>query len=93
MSANAVREIAEASSDNLQSLERKIYRTIELLKEAREAKTAAERDLARVREQLETRAAELETLRGENVGLRREREEVRERVEKLLGQIESLEDE
>jgi chromosome segregation ATPase len=93
MSANAIREIPETSSDNLHSLERKIYRTIELLKEAREAKSSAERDLARVREQLETRTAELETLRSENVGLRREREEVRERVEKLLGQIESLEEE
>ena len=33
------------------SLEEKIYRTIELLKHAREAKAAAERDVSRLREQ------------------------------------------
>jgi FtsZ-binding cell division protein ZapB len=93
MSANAVRELPDASADNLQSLEQKIYRTIELLKVAREAKTAAERDSARVREQLQARDGELAALREENVALRREREEVRDRVEKLLGQIEALAEE
>jgi chromosome segregation ATPase len=90
MSVNAVRDAAEPSVDNLHSLEQKIYRTIELLKSSREARAAAERDAARLREQLELREEELEAARGENVALRREREEVRGRVEKLLGQIEGL---
>ena len=92
MPANTVHE-TEAPVDNLHSLEQKIYRTIELLKGAREARAAAERDNTRLREQLELREEEVEALRGENVTLRREREEVRGRVEKLLQQIETLAEE
>jgi hypothetical protein len=90
MSGNAVREAKEVPADSFQSLEEKIYRTIELLKAARQAKTAAERDSARLREQLELREEELESLRSETITLRKEREEVRSRVEKLLEQIENL---
>jgi chromosome segregation ATPase len=90
MPANALREAAELPADNFQSLEEKIFRTIELLKNARESKAAAERDATRLREQLELREEELETLRQENVALRREREDVRTRVEKMLRQIEAL---
>ena len=90
MSVNAVHEASEAPVDNLHSLEQKIYRTIELLKTAREARASAERDSARLREQLELREEELEALRNENLALRRDREEVRGRVEKLLSQIEAL---
>jgi len=88
MSVNAV--VSETPVDNLHSLEQKIYRAIELLKAAREARAAAERDSTRLREQLELREEELEAMRGENLALRRDREEVRGRVEKLLGQIEAL---
>ncbi len=88
MSANAV-EIAPSTAD-FKSLEEKILRTIDLLKSAREAKAVAERDAARLREQLNEREEEMEATRHELVSLRREREEVRSRVEKMLGQIESL---
>jgi len=88
MTANAV-EVAPSTAD-FRSLEDKILRTIELLKSAREAKAAAERDATRLREQLNEREEEADTMRQELVGLRREREEVRTRVEKMLGQIESL---
>jgi septal ring factor EnvC (AmiA/AmiB activator) len=88
MSANAV-EIAPSTAD-FKSLEEKILRTIELLKSAREAKAVAERDTARLREQLNEREEEIEATRHELVSLRREREEVRSRVEKMLGHIESL---
>jgi predicted nucleic acid-binding Zn-ribbon protein len=91
MSLKAVREMApEVSADDFQTLEEKVYRTIELLKSAREAKAAAERDASRLRDQLETREEEIETLRSEMVGLRRDREEVRTRVEKMLRQIDEL---
>jgi chromosome segregation ATPase len=90
MPANAV-EVASASSNaDFKSLEEKILRTIELLKSAREAKAAAERDASRLRQQLHEREAEIDTMRQEMVGLRREREEVRARVEKMLDQIEAL---
>ena len=91
MSVKAVEEMpAAVSSDDFHTLEERIYRTIDLLKAAREAKTAAERTAARLREQLEAREGETDSLRAEVVALRREREEVRTRVEKMLHQIEAL---
>jgi chromosome segregation ATPase len=91
MSVKAVREFSpDVSSDDFHSLEEKIYRTIELLKAAREAKAAAERDAARVREQLELREDEIQSMRNEMIGLRKEREEVRGRVENMLRQIDEL---
>ena len=91
MSVKAVAEVApEISADEFHSLEEKIYRTIELLKSAREAKSAAERDAARLREQLEVREEEVDSLKNEIVALRKEREEVRTRVEKMLKQIDAL---
>lgn len=91
MSVKAVRDIeAEVSADDFHSLEEKVYRTIELLKAARDAKAAAERDAARLREQLELREEETDSLRSDVMALRREREEVRTRVEKMLRQIDEL---
>ena len=72
------------------SLEEKIYRTIELLKSAREAKAAAERDLTRVREELEAREEEVDQMKTEIVALKREREEVKGRIEKMLRQMDTL---
>lgn len=90
MPAHAVEEVVSASTADFKSLEEKILRTIELLKSARDARAVAERDAARLREQLDEREEEVETMRQELVGLRREREEVRGRVEKMLEQIEAL---
>jgi chromosome segregation ATPase len=88
MPANAV-DVAPVNAE-FKSLEEKILRTIELLKSAREGKAMAERDAVRLREQLNERDEEVETMRQELVVLRREREEVRTRVEKMLNQIEAL---
>jgi chromosome segregation ATPase len=90
MPANVVETVPAPSNADFKSLEEKVLRTIELLKSAREARAAAERDAARLREQLNEREEEADTLRHELVALRREREEVRTRVEKMLGQIEAL---
>ncbi|PYY20010.1 MAG: hypothetical protein DMG60_01890 [Acidobacteria bacterium] len=88
MSARALPELESAvSSDGFHALEEKVYKTIELLKSAREARAIAERDVIRLREQLEEREEEAETLREQMVGLRREREDVRSRVEKMLKQL------
>lgn len=92
-----VRMAEEVSSqvpfDDFQALEEKVYRTIEMYKAAREARSAAERDVQRLREQLEEREEEVEGLRREMVQLRREREEIRGRVEKMLQQIDTLAEE
>jgi len=84
---------AQVHPDDFQALEDKVYRTIELYKSAREARAVAERDAKRVREQLEEREEEIDTLRQEMVRLRKEREEIRGRVEKMLHQIESIAEE
>ena len=87
MSVKAVRELsAEVPSDEFSVLEEKVYRTIELYKTVREARSVAERDVQRLRQQLEEREEEVEQLK-------REREEVRTRVENMLRHIEELAEE
>ncbi len=91
MVLKAVEEVsAEVPVDDFQALEDKVYRTIELYKAAREAKASAERDVQRLRQQLEEREEEVEALRRESVQLRKDREEVRGRVEKMLRQIDTI---
>ena len=79
-----------SSSDDFHALEEKVFRTIELLKSAREAQAAAERESRRLKEQIGGRSEETEGLRREVMVLRREREDVRSRVEKMLKQIDAL---
>jgi septation ring formation regulator EzrA len=83
-------DIERPAGEDFPALEEKIYKAIELLKAARTAKAAAERDAGRLRDQLEQREEELEMLRSEVISLRKEREEVRGRVEKMLKQMDSL---
>jgi chromosome segregation ATPase len=80
----------EVPADDFQALEEKVYRTVELLKSAREGKAAAERDGLRLREQLDAREEEVETLKRELLKLRKDREEVRSRVERMMRQIEDV---
>jgi hypothetical protein len=93
MTLRAVEEVpTQVPADDFEALENKVYRTIELYKSAREARSIAERDLKRLREQLEERE-EVEGLRREMFGLRKEREEIRARVEKMLAQIDRMAEE
>jgi chromosome segregation ATPase len=80
----------EGTASDFQSLEEKIYRTIELLKAARAQKAAAELELVTMREMLDSQAAETEALRKQLEGLQQERNEVRSRVEKLLGEVDLI---
>lgn len=94
MSLKAARELepdtGRPAGEDFPALEEKIYKAIELLKSAKAAKAAAERDAQRLRDQMEQREEELEMLRSEVIALRKEREEVRSRVEKMLKQIDVL---
>ncbi|HEY4842952.1 MAG TPA: hypothetical protein VIH78_13355 [Terriglobales bacterium] len=91
MSVKTVEEVsAEVPAEDFQALEEKVYRTIELYKAAKDARATAERDAKRLREQLEEREEENETMRRELVHLRKDREDIRVRVEKLLSQMETL---
>jgi translation initiation factor 2B subunit (eIF-2B alpha/beta/delta family) len=94
MALKAVEQVADqVPADDFQALEEKVYRTIDMYKAARQAQAAAERDAGRLRQQLEDREEQLDTLRSETVRLKKEREEIRSRVEKMLEQIESIAEE
>ncbi len=91
MSAKDIEEVsAEVPAEDFQALEEKVYRTIELYKAAKDARATAERDVKRLREQLEEREEENEAMRRELVQLRKDREDIRTRVEKMLGQMDAL---
>ena len=91
MSARPLEEVStQVPADDFEALEDKVYRTIEMYKAAREAKNVAERDAKRLREQLDERDQEVQTLRREMVQLRKDREEIRGRVEKMLHQMEAV---
>ena len=91
MALNAVEQVPDqVPADDFQALEEKVYRTIEMYKAARQAQTVAERDVERLRQQIEDREEELVRLRRETVQLKKEREDIRGRVERMLAQIESM---
>ena len=91
MSVKTVEEVStQVPPEDFQALEDKVYRTIELYKAAKEARATAERDVKRLREQLEEREEQNETMRRELVQMRKDREDIRARVEKMLSQMESL---
>ena len=94
MSVKETEEVTgQVPAEDFQALEEKVYRTIELYKAAKEARDASERDLKRLREQLEEREEENAAMRRELVQLRKERQDIRGRVEKMLTQIEALAEE
>jgi chromosome segregation ATPase len=90
MSVKTEQVVMEGTGGEFLSLEEKVYRTIELLKSAREAKAAAEKVAERLREQLETVEEELASAKSQLISLKKEREEVRGRVEKMLDQMDAL---
>jgi chromosome segregation ATPase len=64
------------SVDEFQALEQKVLRAVEIVKREREARAAAEQEVAALREQL--------------AALSQERDSVRQRVEKMLSQMDEL---
>ena len=90
MSVKVEQVVTEGTGGEFLSLEEKVYRTIELLKSARESKVAAEKVAERLREQLETVEEELASAKSQLISLKKEREEVRGRVEKMLDQMDAL---
>jgi len=91
MSVKMVEEVSEqVPAEDFEALEEKVYRTIVLYTAAKEARATAERDAKRLREQLEEREEENETMRRELIQLRKDREDIRGRVEKMLSQMDSV---
>jgi septal ring factor EnvC (AmiA/AmiB activator) len=88
--AFAAAENEAIAADDFSALEQKIFRTVELLKTEREARAAAERELAQMRQRIERDQSSARETEAELKALRHERDSVRARVEKLMKHLEAL---
>jgi chromosome segregation ATPase len=78
------------SVDEFQALEQKVVRAIEIVKHEREARAAAEAEVANLRAQLADHQSLAAMAESEIDTLSKEREAVRLRVEKMLQQMDEL---
>jgi uncharacterized protein involved in exopolysaccharide biosynthesis len=82
------------SADEFQALEQKVLRAVEIVKREREARAAAEAEVATLRAQLAaqltTKGEELSAAQAQLATLTQERDAVRQRVEKMLNRIDEL---
>jgi hypothetical protein len=85
---------APITADEFQALEQKVLRAVEIVKREREARAAAEAEVAALRAQLEAQQASqaeaLSTAQAQLSTLNQERDAVRQRVEKMLQQMDEL---
>ena len=78
------------SLDEFQALEQKVLRAVEIVKSEREARAAAEAEVAALREQLEFQNLVANEAQSTVTNLNKERDQVRQRVEKMLQQMDEL---
>jgi chromosome segregation ATPase len=78
------------SADEFQALEQKVLRAVEIVKREREARAAAEAEVASLREQLAAFESNTRAVEAELNTLNKERDVVRLRVEKMLQQMDEL---
>ena len=78
------------SVDEFQALEQKVLRAVEIVKREREARAAAEAQVASLNEQLETQLTAQIAVETQLNTLSKERDAVRLRVEKMLQQMDEL---
>ena len=81
------------SADEFLALEQKVLRAVELIKKEREARAAAEAELATAKAgiaELQGKLATADSAQTEVETLTREREAVRLRVEKMLAQMDEM---
>ncbi len=85
------------AAGDLQALEERVFRTVEILKQEREGRAAAEarmRDLEQrshdLQHQLDYEAEQIGRLSGEIAQLQQERDQVRGRVERLLKHLDDF---
>ncbi len=81
---------ANISADEFQALEQKVLRAIEIVKHEREARAAAEAEVASLRAQLAAQQETQSSTESQLNTLNQERDAVRQRVEKMLQQIDEL---
>jgi chromosome segregation ATPase len=82
--------ISTVSADEFQALEQKVLRAVEIVKKEREARAAAEAEIAALKEELATYKSTAHAAETELNTLTKERDQVRVRVEKMLQQIDEL---
>ncbi len=78
------------SVDEFQALEQRVLRTVELIRKEREARAAAETELAAMKELLDVASAENTSLHTDLQAMKQEREQVKTRVDAMLKQMDEL---
>jgi chromosome segregation ATPase len=78
------------SADEFQALEQKVLRAVEIVKREREARAAAESEVAELRKELAALQGNVRAAETEITTLNKERDAVRLRVEKMLEQMDEL---
>jgi len=79
------------SADDFAALEERVLRAVNVVKQERQARAAAEAQAAQAEAQLREQALLVEQLKKDSSELKAEREQVRRRVDKLLAQFDALE--
>ena len=79
------------SATDFASLEERVARVVEVVKQEREALKAAEERASHAEEELNRQTPQLAALESELTALRSERQQARQRLNDLLGELESLE--
>jgi hypothetical protein len=78
------------SVDEFLALEQKVLRAVEIVKREREARAAAEAQVASLNEQLESQLTAQIAVEAQLNTMSKERDAVRQRVEKMLQQMDEL---
>jgi septal ring factor EnvC (AmiA/AmiB activator) len=78
------------SNDDFSALEQRVLQTVELLKNEREARAAAEKRAEDLHQSLENQTAELLRVEADLQALTKDRDHVRQRIERLLKQLDEL---
>ncbi len=79
------------SADDFAALEERVLRAVNLVKQERQARAAAEAQAGQAETQLREQAMLVEQLKKDLSELKAEREQVKRRVDKLLAQFDALE--
>jgi chromosome segregation ATPase len=77
-------------ADDLNALEQRVLRTVELLRTERTARAKAEEEMAAMRQLMEEQSVQLTEVQTQLRTLESEREGVRQRVERLLKQLDEI---
>jgi len=77
-------------ADDLNALEQRVLRAVELLRAERTARAKAEEEMTAMRQLMEEQSAQLTEVQAQLRTLENEREAVRQRVERLLRQLDEI---